>query len=146
MISDNHKSEIKKLLNEEITICYEILDYTQKFENLIESDEFNKATDIMKESLEKANKVPLIEKKINSIINENKISKDSLKNEFGSYIEKISKTLNEISELDDKIDVLINKKKDFILEDLKNLRVGKSFYKEYLSSLKGNKGYIDIKE
>ncbi|NVM04887.1 MAG: hypothetical protein HWN67_21380 [Candidatus Helarchaeota archaeon] len=142
----NYKIEIDKLLNEELKLCHKIFEYTEQFESLVDSGELEKANEILKNSIEKTEKIKLIEEKIGLILKENEITVEKLKNEFGGVILEISQLLKKISELDDKVKVLLNRQKDTVLEDLKRLKVGKGVYEKYLSSLKGDNGFIDIVE
>ena len=82
MLKINHKTKIEELLKEEREVCYDILDYTREFENLIKSSEFEKADKIIKNSLEKTDKIKSIEKKIEIILEENKISVELIKDEY----------------------------------------------------------------
>ena len=146
MTVKNYKNEIDELLNGELELCHKIFEYTEQFENLASDDELEKANEILKKRAAEIEEIRLIEEKIGLILKKNRITIEKLTNEFGEVILEISKMLKKISELDDKVKVLLNKQKNTVLEDLKKLKIGKVVYGKYLTSLKGDNGFIDIVE
>ncbi len=146
MTAKNYKNEIDELLNGELKLCHKIFEYTEQFENLANDGELEKANEILKERTEEIEEMKLIEEKIGLILKKNKITIEKLRNEFGMVILEIAKLLKKISELDDKVKVLLNSQKNTVLEDLKKLKIGKVVYEKYLTSLKGDDGFIDIVE
>ena len=146
MAVKNYKNEIDELLNRELKLCHKIFEDTEQFENLASDGELEKANEILKERTEEIEEIKLIEEKIGLILKKNKITIEKLRNEFGVVILEIAKLLKKISEIDDKVKVLLNRQKDTVLEDLKKLKIGKVVYEKYLTSLKGDDGFIDIVE
>ncbi len=79
-----------------------------------------------------------------TILEENNITIEDLKDDFKEIVSEISEIFNKITELNNKAKVLLNKEKDTILNGLKKLKIGKSIYDKY--NLEGDKGFIDIVE
>ena len=146
MPDKNYKIEIDELLKGELKLCHKIYDYAERIENHANNGELEEANKILKKREEEADKIKSIEEKIGIILKENEITIDKLKDEFGDVILEISQLLKKILELDDKIKVSLNREKDIVIEELKKLKVGKVVYEKYLSSLKGDDGFIDIVE
>ena len=146
MTDKNYKIEIDELLNGELKLCHKICDYAERIENLANNGELEEANKILKEREEEADKIRSIEEKIGIILKENEITIEKLKDEFGDVILEISQLIKRILELDDKIKVSIDREKDIVIEELKKLKIGKVVYEKYLSSLKGDDGFIDIVE
>ena len=146
MLSDNLKDEIRALLSEERAVLKSVLRYMWDVERGVSGDKHEGVEEVIQQSLDESGKIAEIEERLKVLVDSNDVTIEDVKKEFGEETRALSDILLKISELDDKVEALLGEKKSNVLENFKNLQIGKKVHGNYLRDLKGYNGSINIIE
>lgn len=146
MLSDNLKDEIRALLSEERAVLKSVLRYMWDVERGVSGDKHEGVEEVIQQSLDESGKIAEIEERLKVLLDLNDVTIEDVKKEFGEETRALSDILLKISELDDKVEALLGEKKSNVLENFKNLQIGKKVHGNYLRDLKGYNGSINIIE
>ncbi|MCK4965803.1 hypothetical protein KAS50_02165 [bacterium] len=146
MLADNLKDEIRDFLSEERAVLKSVLRYMWDVDRMVSGDKHEEAGDVLQQSRDESGKIAEIEKRLKVLLDSNDVTIEDVKKEFKEETAGISDILLKISELDDKVEVLLQEKRGSVLESFKKLQIGKKIHGNYLRDLKGHNGSINIIE